>query len=114
MKRLCTDDELRERVRAHLKVHGPQRTRTLANNAGLPYNRTLALLPVMVTEGLLEEVPGGVHRGVPCSAYQVPGERRALYGSARPSFGGALALEAMQAAARARLIAQSHSLRVAA
>jgi hypothetical protein len=106
MHRIISEQDLQAAVIDYLKAHGPTRIRKLTRGAKVPYERAVARIRAMIADGVLEEIPGGFHRGVACPAYGIRGDRRNSPSVKHASLGGAFTLEAMQAAARARLIAQ--------
>ena len=106
MQRTISEQDLQAALIAYLKEHGPQRIRKLTRGAALPYERTVERIRALIAEGVLVEIAGGTHRGIPCPAYGIRGDSRnmPIPQTARASLQGALILAAMQSAARARLM----------
>jgi predicted ArsR family transcriptional regulator len=97
-----SDADVRERLIAHLRTHGPTRSKSLTNRSGMPYERSMRILEALRTEGIVEQVPGGSHRGLPTKAWSLVGAGTAARGTTL--FAASATLAAMQAAARAALM----------
>jgi predicted ArsR family transcriptional regulator len=101
---MLSDADVKSRLLAYLREHGPTRTKSLAKRAGTPYERSVRILEALRTAGDVEQVPGGSFRGLPTLAWAITGDTRTQTGTIRFTFGANDTLAAMQAAARTALI----------
>jgi predicted ATPase len=99
-----TDEQARAKLIGYLKRNGPSRLKAMAKSLRMTYERSSRVLNLLLAEGAVEKVSDGSHRGSEVLAWCIKGDTRAAQNSGpRKSYGGAEALLAMQAAARAFL-----------
>lgn len=97
--------EIRRTLLAYLSENGPTRSKSLSKRAGTPYERSMKVLDALRGEGVVVQVPGGSHRGIPAFAWKLVGDSRAgtsVSGASgvRFTFSAQATLAAMQSAAR--------------
>jgi predicted ArsR family transcriptional regulator len=100
------DADMRRALLKSLSEHGPMRSKALTKRAGTPYERSVKMLESLRAEGVVEQVPGGTHRGLPTFAWKMKGDARGPQG-AGVTFSAQATLAAMQAAARSFLTGQA-------
>jgi hypothetical protein len=101
MRKRLSNEVIQGLILALMKEKGPQRVNEMVRAAGVPYERTFAMLHRLTAEGVVEEVPGGIHRNMPVAAWRLKGDSRGdSPAGPRLRFSGAETLGAMQAVAR--------------